>query len=177
MEKLLFLVFIIFLNKLINCYNNHCFEFSCEECETQEYEKFTKCRNGFRLVDGTCPCSDPKCALCSIGLSGLNLCALCKNGYYIEDNECKCEINDCELCTENKCILCNIGYDYKNRKKKVKKKMNQIKFIVLMIIVISVIIHQVQVANNVKMDILIKKVNAKNYLQLMKTMNVLQILR
>ena len=86
MEKLLFLVFIIFLNKLINCYNNNCSEFSCEECKTQEFGTCTKCRKGFRLVDGTCPCADPNCALCSTGLSGLNLCALCKNGYYIEDN-------------------------------------------------------------------------------------------
>ena len=122
MEKLLFLVSIIFFNKLINCHNNHCFEFSCEECETQEYGTCTKCRNEFRLVDGTCPCSDPKCALCSTGLGGFNLCALCKNGYYIEDNECKCEINDCELCTENNCIMCKIGYAYNEIEKKCEKE-------------------------------------------------------
>ena len=122
MEKLLFLVVFIFLNKLINCYNNSCFEFSCEECETQEIGKCTKCRKGFRLVDGTCPCSAPNCALCSTGLSGFRLCALCKNGYYNEDNECKCEINDCELCTENNCIMCKAGYAYNEIEKKCEKQ-------------------------------------------------------
>ena len=124
MEKFLFLVSIIFifLNILIKCYNNNCFEFSCEECETQEYGACTKCRKGFRLVDGTCPCSDPTCTLCSTGLAGLNLCALCKNGYYNEDNVCKCEINDCELCKENNCILCKLGYAYNEIEKNCEKE-------------------------------------------------------
>ena len=105
-----FLLFII--KKRIRCGNSTCFEYSCDECETQEYGKCTKCRKGFRLIDGTCPCSDINCALCSTGLSGINLCFLCKKGSHILTNDCYCQIDDCEICSDNGCILCKAGYFY-----------------------------------------------------------------
>ena len=44
-----------------------CFEYSCEECTSEEYGTCTKCRNNFKLIDGTCPCQDLHCALCETG--------------------------------------------------------------------------------------------------------------
>ena len=71
-------IFFLLFNKNINCENTQCFEYSCEECLTEEYGKCTKCRNGFRLLEGTCPCADLSCALCETGLAGLHICKLCK---------------------------------------------------------------------------------------------------
>jgi hypothetical protein len=79
---LFYFLIIIFLKKKINCGSKPCFEYSCDECETEEYGKCTKCRDGFQLIDGTCPCSDSSCALCQNGFAGYNLCLLCKKGYY-----------------------------------------------------------------------------------------------
>ena len=62
--------------------NHSCFEYSCEECESEDYGKCTKCREGFRLVQGTCPCYDFHCALCTNGLYDIKNCFLCKKGYY-----------------------------------------------------------------------------------------------
>ena len=89
-----------------------CFEYGCEDCDSQAYGHCNKCRDGFRLVDGTCPCQDPSCALCTTGLAGLHICLLCKNGYYNSDNDCYCEIDNCEICQENKCQKCKSGYHY-----------------------------------------------------------------
>ncbi len=107
-----FLLLIIFSNKTINCGSSPCFEYSCDECETQEYGTCTKCRSGFTLVDGKCPCNDPTCALCTSGLAGLHLCVLCKNGYYRFNYDCYCLINNCEQCSDNSCLKCRTGYFY-----------------------------------------------------------------
>ena len=111
--KVLFFIFIFFIKKIkINCVP--CFEYSCEECETPQYGKCTQCREGFKLISGTCPCSDLNCALCYNGLAGLHLCSLCKKGYYNFNRDCYCDINDCEICSENGCVLCKAGYYYNN---------------------------------------------------------------
>ena len=111
---LYFCLLIIISKKNINTGNSTCFEYSCDECETEEYGKCTKCRNSWTLVNGTCPCYDSNCALCYSGLAGYNLCALCKKGYKIKDNDCYCEINNCEKCDESSCLKCNSGYYYNN---------------------------------------------------------------
>ena len=113
MNKYLYFCFLIFLsNKVINCGNSTCFEYSCDVCDSPEYGDCTKCREGFRLIDGTCPCSDTSCALCYSGLAGLHLCALCKKGYYNFNQDCYCDIDECEICSENGCIKCKTGYFY-----------------------------------------------------------------
>ena len=65
-----FILIFLFANKIINCGNSTCFEYSCDECLTSEYGTCIKCRDEFRLVDGTCPCSDINCALCETGFVG-----------------------------------------------------------------------------------------------------------
>ena len=110
---LLFIILlIIFLINTINCGSKPCFEYSCDECETEEYGKCTKCREGWTLIDGTCPCADPGCALCDSGLAGLYLCIVCKKGYVMQRNDCYCKINNCEQCGENSCLKCITGYFY-----------------------------------------------------------------
>ena len=112
---------VIFSKNSINCGSSPCFEYSCDECETQEYGKCTKCRDGWTLVDGTCPCTDSSCALCDSGLAGLHLCVLCKKGYYRFNNDCYCEINNCEQCGENSCLKCITGYFYNSTSKNCEK--------------------------------------------------------
>ena len=90
--------------------NHSCFEYSCEECESEDYGKCTKCREGFRLVQGTCPCYDFHCALCTNGLYDIKNCFLCKKGYYNNNNICTCDIDGCAVCENNKCLLCYDGY-------------------------------------------------------------------
>ena len=118
MKDYLYIIIIIFLffqKNNINCNTNNCFEYSCVECETEEYGTCTKCRDSFRLVDGTCPCADNSCALCRNGLGGWNLCYICKNGYYNSNKDCYCDIDDCEICENaNYCIKCISGYYYDN---------------------------------------------------------------
>ena len=107
----LFLFFSFF--KYINCEgtNHSCYEYSCEECSKSEYGFCTKCRDGFILVSGTCPCSDFRCALCPTGLYDRNICELCKNGYYKFNKRCYCDIDGCAVCeNNNKCLLCYDGY-------------------------------------------------------------------
>ena len=110
--KIIFYYFLLIIlsKKNINCGKLTCFEYSCDECETQEYGKCTKCREGFTLIDGKCPCSDSTCALCVNGLAGLHLCYLCKDGYYKYENDCYCLINNCERCSDNICLRCRDGY-------------------------------------------------------------------
>ena len=110
--NLLFCLLIIISKKNINCGNKPCFEYSCDECETEEFGKCIKCREGFKLINGTCPCSDSTCALCESGLAGLHLCYLCKNGYFNYNNDCYCSISNCEHCSENGCLKCKTGYFY-----------------------------------------------------------------
>ena len=119
-----YLLFII-LNERINCNNNTCFEYSCEECNSTEYGQCTKCRYGWTLVDGTCPCFNTSCAICTTGLGGLDICKLCKNGYILENDYCICNISNCEQCGENKCLVCDIGYIYNNTSNKCEKQNNE----------------------------------------------------
>ena len=105
-------VLFVFKKNIINCENITCFEYSCAECETEYYGSCTQCRPGFHLIDGTCPCADSSCAVCTNGLPGLNICKLCKNGFYRLDDDCHCEVDNCEICAENGCIKCDFGYFY-----------------------------------------------------------------
>ena len=90
-----------------------CFEYSCEECTSEEYGTCTKCRNNFKLIDGTCPCQDLHCALCETGFYNEYSCKLCKNGYYNVNNVCKAEVDGCILSLNtDKCQLCYDGYIY-----------------------------------------------------------------
>ena len=63
-----------------------------KECETEEYGKCTKCRDTFTLINGTCPWTDPSCALGLTGFLNHGVCYLCKKGYYRTDNNCYCDI-------------------------------------------------------------------------------------
>ena len=121
MKIFFYLWLFLFLSKIKKC-QNICFEYSCEECTNEDYGSCTKCRKEFRLVDGTCPCQDTNCALCSTGLAGKNICVLCKNGYYNNNGNCECEIENCEICSENYCILCKTGYYYDITERKCKEQ-------------------------------------------------------
>ena len=110
----------LFSNILIYCSQNSCYEYSCEECESDDYRKCIKCKDTFLLVDRTCPCEDFGCALCTSGLVG-SKCLLCKNGFVLENNDCKCKRNNCEICGENKCIKCIRGYYYNDTLKECVK--------------------------------------------------------
>jgi len=121
-------LFIIFLKKKINCGNKSCFEYSCDECQTEEYGKCRKCRDGFQLIDGTCPCSDSSCALCENGFAGYNLCHLCKKGYYNFGLDCYCLINNCEQCSENGCFKCISGYFFNDTSRKCEEENEEDKF-------------------------------------------------
>ena len=79
MSNLIFLsLLLINLNKGISSNNNTCFEYSCEECNSQEYGNCTKCRFGWTLIDGTCPCFNSSCAVCATGFFSTDSCQLCK---------------------------------------------------------------------------------------------------
>lgn len=106
-----FLLF-IWNYKLIYC-SKICYEYSCEECESEEYGNCTKCKENFPLIDGTCPCEDFGCALCISGLIG-SQCLLCKKGYKLEYNQCMCKQKNCEVCGENKCTKCIRGHHFNN---------------------------------------------------------------
>ena len=109
---LYFLLLLIISKKNINCGLKPCFEYSCDECETEEYGKCTKCRNGWTLINGTCPCYDSGCAICTTGLGGKYICELCKNGFFQNEKECYCNITYCEQCGENTCLKCIENYFY-----------------------------------------------------------------
>ena len=113
-----FCLLIIISKKNIISGKSPCFEYSCDECESEEYGKCTKCREGWKLVDGVCPCSDSSCALCETGLAGLHICILCKKGYYRWNFDCYCEIDNCEQCGENTCLKCSTGYYYNSENNK-----------------------------------------------------------
>ena len=111
----------IFLKKQIICKNNiTCFEYSCEECNSPEYGNCTKCHYGWTLIDGTCPCFDSSCAVCSTRL-GNSMCHLCKKGYDGSWDKCYCSISNCEQCGENECLDCEPGYIYNNKTNKCEK--------------------------------------------------------
>ena len=86
-----------------------CFELSCEECSSEGYGKCTKCQNAFKLINGTCPCNDPGCAICKSGYNGLELCIKCKKGYTYNNGKCDCSVDYCEKCSVNGCIKCIQG--------------------------------------------------------------------
>ena len=112
--NIFFIYIILFFleNSFIDCENIKCFEYSCEECSSEKYGNCTRCRPGFHLIDGTCPCADSSCALCTTGLAGLNICKLCKKGFYRMDDDCHCEVENCDICEENGCFKCSAGYFY-----------------------------------------------------------------
>jgi proprotein convertase subtilisin/kexin type 5 len=112
MKKILYFFLLINFNDYIKCDNKICFEYSCEECETEQYGKCTKCREGFILIDGTCPCLDSSCALCDKKSSNFQKCYQCKNGYYNDDSKCYCALENCDVCGEFGCLKCNYGYYY-----------------------------------------------------------------
>ena len=116
-----FCLLIIISEKTINSGASPCFEYSCDECLSEEYGTCTKCRSGWTLVDGTCPCYDSTCALCANGLAGLHICYLCKYGYYRFWNDCYCQIDNCEQCSANSCIKCTTGYSFNSITHKCEK--------------------------------------------------------
>ncbi len=121
---ILYFLFFIFIFKKKNYVINtgiECFEYSCIECETEEYGNCTKCRKGFKLIDGKCPCADSSCALCRTGFAGYDLCYLCKDGYYNKGNDCFCDIENCEQCSENGCLKCETNYFYNSTTKSCEK--------------------------------------------------------
>ena len=116
------LITIILIVKIFLIYNqnsspiNDCFEYSCEECSSNEYGSCTKCKKGFTLIKGTCPCYNVNCALCRNGFPGLKSCVLCKNNYYTtnynyngtyEEGKCTSDISTCiTLGNDNTCLEC-----------------------------------------------------------------------
>lgn len=120
---------IIVLCKLLQIFSE-CFEYSCEECISYNYGDCIKCKNGFTLIDGTCPCHDIHCALCQNGFPNSNSCILCKNDYYsynennnkIEINKCKCIIDNCKICANGICLKCEDNYFYDNNSNNCKEK-------------------------------------------------------
>ena len=120
-------IIIYFLLFRINSIKQDCFEYSCEECNSTEYGTCTKCRDDFTLIDGTCPCSDSSCALCTTGLAGLYICEQCKEGYINDNNNCKCSINNCDQCSIDGCKKCQTGYYYNETLKECIKDENKIK--------------------------------------------------
>ena len=109
MKKILYFFLLINFNDYIKC---DCFEYSCEQCVTEQYGKCTRCREGFTLIDGTCPCLDSSCALCDKNSSNFQQCYQCKNGYYNFDSKCHCDLENCNVCGEYGCLKCNYGYYY-----------------------------------------------------------------
>ena len=122
--NIFFCCFFLLIKNIISG-NSTCFEYSCDECNTPEYGKCTKCREGFKLINGTCPCSDTNCALCSTGLVGLHICSLCKNGYYSYKKDCYCDIKDCELCSSKTCLICKTGYYYNSSSNSCEKQNDE----------------------------------------------------
>ena len=124
MKIKIYLIHILFFSfiVLINSAKQECYEYSCEECLSSEYGTCTKCRDDFKLIDGTCPCSFSSCALCTTGLAGLNICEQCKEGYYSSNKNCYCEVNNCEQCAVDGCKKCNSGYYYNETTKECLKE-------------------------------------------------------
>ena len=118
------IIFLIIISSLK--YTKSCFEYSCEECSSEEYGSCTKCKDTFNLLDGTCPCASSGCAICKSGYYGNKLCIQCKKGYIYNNGECYCPIDYCERCSENGCLKCNVGYFYNSNTKKCEKNTTKI---------------------------------------------------
>ena len=117
--QIIFLIFIPLLN-----YIQSCFEYSCEKCLSEEYGTCIKCRDTYRLIDGTCPCYNPACAICETGLYLPYSCIQCKNEYKYEG--CNSFIDACKIRSNNICLKCDDGYTYNknnNKCEKIKEKM------------------------------------------------------
>ena len=109
----LFFDFLFFKVIYINCDESiDCFEYSCKTCSSSEFGSCTECREGFELIDGTCPCYDYRCALCISSDYGRYNCHLCKNGYINNNNDCISTIDNCDVQKDNKCLFCYDGYVY-----------------------------------------------------------------
>ena len=117
----LFFIFIFKKKNYVKSSDIECFEYSCEKCDTEEYGNCTKCRDGFNLIDGKCPCAYSSCALCETGFVGYHLCIQCKDGYYNDNNDCYCDIKNCEQCSENSCLKCKTNYYYNHTTKSCEK--------------------------------------------------------
>ena len=106
--KLFLLIFIFIASPILI---KTCFEFSCEECESEEFGKCTKCKENFELVVGTCPCKDSSCVLCDKGIENAS-CFLCKNSYDRSNNKCyfKCKYDNYIVCREDLCLRCRDNY-------------------------------------------------------------------
>ena len=97
-------IIIILFFQIFNIFrkSNSCFEYSCEECTSNDYGNCIKCKESFTLIKGTGPCYDVNCALCRNGLPGSDKCLLCKNNvpsynYYqnetYKESSCFCKNN------------------------------------------------------------------------------------
>ena len=117
---------LIFSIITINCSQQDCYEYSCDECDSPDYGNCTKCRESFTLIDGKCPCSFSSCALCTTGFAALHVCEQCKDGYYTYLNDCYCTVNNCEQCAEDGCKKCITGYYYNETSKECIKNEEKI---------------------------------------------------
>ena len=99
-------------------YLGNCFEYSCEKCYWDYYGACTKCKEGYTLSYGICPCYNYNCAICSSGYPDLNSCILCKDDYITYYNSkskirnCKCKIDNCEIYSGSNCLKCEDNYYY-----------------------------------------------------------------
>ena len=100
---------LLFYNILVFIFCNNCFEYSCEECSDSNYDSCTKCKEGFNLLDGTCPCYDPECNICRTSSYGNSFVYFNEN-YYNLNGKCQCQFKNCEICGSNKCLKCLNGY-------------------------------------------------------------------
>lgn len=121
MTKIAFLIF----KPLFN-YIESCFEHSYKECISEEYRKYIKYRNGYTLIEGTCPCIYSGCAICSSGFYLDQKWEQCKNGYINSYSKFKWPITNCVRCSENGCLKCNTGYFYNVNKKECEQNQTYI---------------------------------------------------
>ena len=109
----LFFDFLFLKNIYINCDESiECFEYSCKKCSSKDYGSCIECREGFELIEGTCPCFDFKCALCLTSIYTQDYCQLCKNGYLNYNSDCKSNIDNCDVQKDDKCLFCYDGFVY-----------------------------------------------------------------
>ena len=130
MKEIIIYLFILLINKFILSNNPNCYEYSCQECNSEKYGDCIKCKNNFILLkDGTCKhkfkktklvnilnkydkkyikrTQEPFCAEESID----GKCIECKRGYSLINNKClKCGLN-CSKCifynnTKSKYLEC-----------------------------------------------------------------------
>ena len=109
LTKIIIIIFQISLYFSLST-SNDCFEYSCELCTNSEYGSCTKCKENFKLIDGTCPCNDYACNICDTSFLG-SKCYYCDENYKINAlNQCVCEDSNCEICDKNGCLKCKSGF-------------------------------------------------------------------